>query len=95
MAPSALYWKGLQVRGPTNSAAEKRWPAIHTWLAAFEDRQTYMATKSDYYTHITDIPPQYGAGQTVAEAEPFAKLLDGRQGWELPLGPLTSDALQV
>ena len=27
-----------------------------------------MATKSDYYTHIMDIPPQYGSGQTVEEA---------------------------
>jgi hypothetical protein len=26
----------------------------------------------------------------VKEADPFAKLLDGREGWELPLPPLSS-----
>jgi len=91
MAPSVLYWKGLQIRG---GESEKRWPALHVWLAAFEDRQTYMATKSDYYTHITDIPPQYGAGQEVAEADPYMEFLDGRKGWTLPLPPLTSDSMQ-
>jgi len=91
MCPSALYWKGFQIRG---GAAENRWPGIHTWLAAFEDRQTYMATKSDYYTHITDIPPQYGPGGTVKDADAFSKSLDGREGWELPLPPLTCDPLQ-
>jgi len=88
MAPSVLYWKGLQMRG---GEAQTKYPALHVWLAAFEDRQTYMATKSDYYTHITDIPPQYGAGQEVAEADPYMASLDGRKGWTLPLPPLTSD----
>lgn len=23
---------------------------------------SYQATKSDYYTHVMDIPPQYGQG---------------------------------
>jgi len=91
MAPSALYWKGFTVRG---GDAEKRWPALHRWLAAFEDRQPYLATKSDYYTHITDIPPQYGPGQQVPEAEPFMKLLDGREGWTLPLPPLSPGNLE-
>jgi len=91
MAPSALYWKGFTVRG---GDAGKRWPALHRWLAAFEDRQPYLATKSDYYTHITDIPPQYGPGQQVPEAEPFMKLLDGREGWTLPLPPLSPDNLE-
>lgn len=89
MAPSALYWKGFTVRG---GAAEKRWPGLHRWLAAFEDRQPYVATKSDYYTHIMDIPPQYGPGQGVAEAEALAKQLDGREGWQLPLPALSADA---
>ena len=55
MLASALYWKGLQIR---NSG---QFPNIDAWLAAFEERPAYLATKSDYYTHVMDIPPQYGA----------------------------------
>lgn len=91
MAASALYWKGFVVRG---SDAQKRWPGLHRWLAAFEDRQPYVATKSDYYTHITDIPPQYGPGQAVPEAEAVMKQLDGREGWRLPLPALSAEALE-
>ena len=42
----------------------KRWdlPALNAWLEAFEKRESYYAFKSDYYTHIKDIPPQYGPG---------------------------------
>jgi hypothetical protein len=28
-----------------------------------------MATKSDFYTHVTDIPPQYGDGHFSNEAQ--------------------------
>ncbi|CAE8680025.1 unnamed protein product [Polarella glacialis] len=34
--------------------------SIDRWLEAFEEIPYYMATKSDYYTHCMDIPPQYG-----------------------------------
>lgn len=87
MVPSVLYWKGLKMRGT-------KWPNIDRWLAAFEDRKEYLATKSDYYTHVMDIPPQYGPGQTVPEAEPFQKRIDGREGWTLPLPPLTENDLE-
>lgn len=46
MAASTAYWKGLQLRG------NERWPAINRWFEALEMRETYMATKSDYYTHV-------------------------------------------
>ena len=52
MNASVLYWKGLQIRG------SGRWPAIDAWFDAFEERPAYLATKSDYYTHVRDIPPQ-------------------------------------
>ena len=42
-----------------------RWPAIERWLSAFEERPSYLATKSDYYTHVMDIPPQYGPSYPV------------------------------
>lgn len=46
MAASTAYWKGLQLRG------NPRWPAINRWFEALELRPTYMATKSDFYTHV-------------------------------------------
>jgi len=49
---SALYYKGYDIR--------KQFPYIDRWLAAYEALPHYMATKSDYYTHCMDIPPQYG-----------------------------------
>ena len=44
---------------------ECRWPGIERWLSAFEERSSYRATKSDYYTHVMDIPPQYGPSYPV------------------------------
>ena len=32
-----------------------KWKGIERWLAAFEERPTYMATKSDYYTHVRSL----------------------------------------
>lgn len=46
MAASTAYWKGLQLRG------NPRWPAINRWFEALELRPTYLATKSDFYTHV-------------------------------------------
>lgn len=57
MLASCAYWKGLNLRDP-------KWglKGINAWLEAFEKRESYLAFKSDYYTHIKDIPPQYGPG---------------------------------
>ena len=57
-----------------------------------------MASKSDYYTHVMDIPPQYGPGYfsngDISNA-PFAAEIDGRDGsWTLPLPPLSSSAVE-
>lgn len=30
----------------------------HRWFAAMESRPTYLGTRSDYYTHAHDLPPQ-------------------------------------
>jgi len=50
-----------------------------------------VATKSDYYTHCQDIPPQYGPGVGNAKSAPIAAHIDGKNGkaWTLPLPPLT------
>lgn len=80
MLASALYWKGLQIRGSAQFAN------IDAWIAAFEERPAYLATKSDYYTHVMDIPPQYGPGFAIDEAKDIAKTIDGRgDSWTLPL----------
>ncbi|KAJ9533875.1 hypothetical protein QJQ45_026965, partial [Haematococcus lacustris] len=38
-----------------------RWPAVERWFNALELRPTLLGTKSDYYTHCHDLPPQLGA----------------------------------
>ena len=55
MLASCAYWKGLDLR-------DSKWQldGLNAWLEAFEKREHYLAFKSDYYTHIKDIPPQYG-----------------------------------
>jgi len=85
MAASAPYWKGFVVRG------SGKYPNIDRWFEAFELLPSYMATKSDWYTHIKDIPPQYGDGCFVPEARRFAGALDGNDAaWRLPLPSLAS-----
>ena len=51
MAASCAYWKGFQIRG------NARYPNVNRWFEALEERPTYRATQSDFYTHVTDIPP--------------------------------------
>ena len=53
MLASCAFWKGLNLRDP-------KWnlKGLNTWLEAFEKREAYLAFKSDYYTHVKDIPPQ-------------------------------------
>lgn len=51
MVPSLLFWKNLRLRG-------SKFAHLDRWLSAFEERPAYLATKSDFYTHVMDIPPQ-------------------------------------
>ena len=55
MLASAAFWKGLNLRSDTY---QSQFPALNAWLDAFEKREAYLAFKSDYYTHVKDIPPQ-------------------------------------
>ena len=59
MLASCAYWKGLDLRSDNYRT---KFPALNDWLDAFEKRECYLAFKSDYYTHVMDIPPQYGPG---------------------------------
>ena len=57
IAASLLYWKAYRIRGDRD-----KYPLVNAWFDALEERDTYMATQSDFYTHVKDIPPQYGDG---------------------------------
>ena len=46
--------QGFVVRG------EGRWKNLEAWFDAMETRPTYLATRSDHYTHVHDLPPQLG-----------------------------------
>ena len=54
IAASMYYYKGFVVRG------EGRWPHIERWFEAMEQRPAYLGTRSDYFTHVHDLPPQLG-----------------------------------
>lgn len=43
-------------------------PSINRWFDAMETRSSYRATKSDYYTHAHDLPPQLGGCQAESGA---------------------------
>jgi glutathione S-transferase len=84
MLASCAYWKGLDLRDP-------KWKlkGLNAWLDAFEKREPYLAFKSDYYTHVMDIPPQYGPGFDGGfedDRRKMAGMITGRDGsWSLPL----------
>lgn len=87
MLASAAFWKGLDLRSDTYQA---QFPALSNWLNAFDKREAYLAFKSDYYTHVMDIPPQYGPGYDGGFEDDrllYQKSIRGRDGksWELPL----------
>lgn len=57
-----------------------------------EELPAYQLTKSDYYTHAWDLPPQLGGCRSEEGSKPYedaingVRSLDGTQGsWELPL----------
>ena len=94
MLASSAFWKGLDLR---SAEYNQQFPALNNWLDAFEKRECYLAFKSDYYTHIRDIPPQYGPGYDGGFEENRKKYqasITGKdsKSWDLPLS--FDDALQ-
>merc|ERR1712032_727996 len=81
---SSAFWKGLDLRDP-----KWKFQGLNNWLEAFEKRESYLAFKSDYYTHVKDIPPQYGPGFDGGfddDRKQFSRALLGRDNsWNLPL----------
>jgi glutathione S-transferase len=87
MLASCAYWKGLHLR---DEEMKKKYPRLNNWLDAFDKRECFLAFKSDYYTHVKDIPPQYGPsynGGFEENRKKFSKMIDGTDGksWVLPL----------
>ncbi len=96
MLASVPYWAGFKIRGGKGS---ERWPNIDAWFDAFESMPSYMASKSDYYTHVQDIPPQYGPGydEPGSGAEKLSAVINGvdeEKGWRLPLAPFGDDDVE-
>ncbi|KAL7534274.1 hypothetical protein ACHAXR_008407 [Thalassiosira sp. AJA248-18] len=87
MLASAAFWKGLNLR---SDKYRQQFPALNAWLDAFEKRECYLAFKSDYYTHVKDIPPQYGPGYDGGfedDRVSYQASIAGKDGksWKLPL----------
>jgi len=96
MVASLLYFKGFTIRVPSRERATAEYPGINAWFDAMEELPAYRLTKSDYYTHAWDLPPQLGGCRPEGGGKAFADAIDGtrslgdggtRGSWELPLQP--------
>ena len=92
MVASLLFFKGYQIR--VTAGSDTDYPAINEWFDAMETLPSYRLTKSDYYTHCWDLPPQLGGCTFEPDGKPFEdainglRRIDGTMGsWELPLQP--------
>lgn len=74
-AASLPYYKGFVVR-------DKKYPHLLKWFEAMDTRESYRGIKSDYYTHVQDLPPQIGGCQSLPEALPFANEISG-SAWDI------------
>jgi glutathione S-transferase len=90
MAASLLYFKGFMLRVP--KGVPTKYPAINSWFDAMEELESYQLTKSDYYTHCWDLPPQLGGCTSEPDGEPYRKAINGDRrldgscgSWTLPL----------
>ena len=87
IAASMLYFKGFQIRVAPGEKTD--FPALNRWFDAMETLESYQLTKSDYYTHCWDLPPQLGGCVSEAGSEPFQDAINGKVpgSWSLPLTP--------
>lgn len=87
MAASMLYFKGFQMRVAPGEKTD--FPALNRWFDAMETLESYQLTKSDYYTHCWDLPPQLGGCVPEAGSKPFQNVINGLEpgSWHLPLTP--------
>ena len=92
MCASMIFFKGFQIRVAKGQRTD--YPAINKWFDAMEKLPSYVVTKSDYYTHAWDLPPQLGGcvrekgGELFERAINGERLMDNSRGsWDLPLVP--------
>ncbi len=87
MLASCAYWKGMNLRNPSEYP---QLDGLRTWMEALEKHEYYLAFKSDYYTHVKDIPPQYGPGcdgvSRLAKVRAYQDdIVGAASSWTLPL----------
>ena len=87
MLASCAYWKGMDLR---DSSQYPQLQNLRTWMEALEKHEYYLAFKSDYYTHVKDIPPQYGPSSSgvsrLAKIRANQADIEGSgTSWKLPL----------
>jgi len=95
MAASLLYYKGLKIEGNTTS---KRWKNVDNWFKNMSNRPTFRKIRSDYFTHVHDLPPQLGGcvENGTEEQKKAVLAINGRDGvnWQLPLQPLNESSFE-
>lgn len=77
MAASLPYFKGFQSRC-------SKYPLLLAWYEAMDGREAYAGIKSDYYTHVHDLPPQIGECHFSPASEPFRAEIDGGS-WDVSM----------
>ncbi|KAL7524122.1 hypothetical protein ACHAXR_001421, partial [Thalassiosira sp. AJA248-18] len=86
---SMLFFKGFQIRVAPGDKTD--FPAVNRWWVfdAMETLESYQLTKSDYYTHVWDLPPQLGGCVDEAGSRQFQNAINGLEpgSWHLPLTP--------
>jgi len=86
MCASLLYFKGFQIR--VANGEKTNFPAVNRWFDSMETLESYQLTKSDYYTHCWDLPPQLGGCVSEDGSKQFQDSINGMNGsWDLPLTP--------
>jgi len=95
MLASCAYWKGMNLRSPEEYPKLKN---LRKWMDSLETHDYYLAYKSDYYTHVKDIPPQYGPSSNgvsrFTQIQDYQNSIEGKSNssWKLPLDD--DDSLQ-
>jgi len=79
---SLAYFKGFNMRD------RAKFPAINAWLDAMDTRPSIRASKSDYYTHAHDLPPQLGGCNSEESGAQARADVDGG-AWKFPLRDVT------
>ncbi len=71
MAASLPYFKGFECRS-------SKYPNLLKWYEAMDTRESYIGIKSDYYTHVNDLPPQIGTCYyNIPKSTPYKDQING------------------